>query len=108
MHLDELRLEEREAIFEMAGIAKALEDPTRLEIVIYLLDHKEEVEYADIVKLFTLEQPTVSHHVRILRDARIVRKIQSSYWSQYSFYNDAVRRAMAQHIETLRSLHKVL
>ncbi len=61
-------LTEDEAVTQ-ARLLKALADPTRLRILSLLSRHEGEVCVFEIVESFTLEQPTISHHLRILRDA---------------------------------------
>src|SRR5438477_10558363 len=64
-------LNEDDAISQ-ARLLKALADPTRLRILSLLSRHEGEVCVFEIVESFTLEQPTISHHLRILRDAGLV------------------------------------
>jgi len=61
-------LAEDEAVVQ-ARLLKALADPTRLRILSLLSRYEGEVCVFEIVESFTLEQPTISHHLRILRDA---------------------------------------
>ena len=56
----------------MAAIAKALGDPVRLQLVDVLRKHAGKVCVCELVPLFDLSQPTVSHHLKKLRDAGIV------------------------------------
>ena len=63
---------EREHAQRMASIAKALGDPVRLQLVDVLKKHAGKVCVCELVPLFDLSQPTVSHHLKVLRDAGIV------------------------------------
>ena len=56
----------------MAVIAKALGDPVRLQLVDVLRRHAGKVCVCELVPLFDLSQPTVSHHLKVLRQAGIV------------------------------------
>ena len=56
----------------MAAIAKALGDPVRLQLVDVLRKHAGKVCVCELVPLFDLSQPTVSHHLKVLREAGIV------------------------------------
>ena len=56
----------------MAAVAKALGDPIRLQLVDVLRKHAGKVCVCELVPLFDLSQPTVSHHLKMLRDAGIV------------------------------------
>ena len=56
----------------MATVAKALGDPVRLQLVDVLRKHAGKVCVCELVPLFDLSQPTVSHHLKVLREAGIV------------------------------------
>ena len=60
---------ERDQAVRMASIAKALGDPVRLQLVDVLRKHAGKVCVCELVPLFDLSQPTVSHHLKVLRDA---------------------------------------
>jgi DNA-binding transcriptional ArsR family regulator len=51
---------------------KALADPTRIRILNILARSDEPLCVCDIVDQFTLGQPAISHHLKILRDVRFV------------------------------------
>ena len=51
---------------------KALADPTRIRILNLLAASDEPVCVCDIVDHFPLGQPTISHHLKVLRDVRFV------------------------------------
>jgi len=57
---------------EYAGWFKALADPTRIRILNLLAASREPVCVCDIVKHFPIGQPTISHHLKILRMTRFV------------------------------------
>jgi len=56
---------------ELAARFKALADPTRVAIV-NRLSSADEVCVCDLTDACGLSQPTVSHHLRILREAGLV------------------------------------
>jgi DNA-binding transcriptional ArsR family regulator len=51
---------------------KALADPTRIRILNLLAQSSEAVCVCDITDQFPLGQPTISHHLKVLRDVRFV------------------------------------
>ncbi len=55
----------------MSLIAKALGDPVRLQLVDVLRKHAGKVCVCELVPLFDVSQPTVSHHLKVLHDAEI-------------------------------------
>lgn len=61
--------------------AKALADPTRQEIMTLICCR--ELSVSDIVEAVGVRQPTVSHHLAILRDAGLVRL---RYEGKHTFY----------------------
>ena len=67
----------------MAAVAKALGDPVRLQLVDVLKRHAGKVCVCELVPLFDLSQPTVSHHLKVLRDAGIVASEREGLWAYY-------------------------
>ncbi len=57
----------------------ALADPTRLQMV-HLLARSGELCVCDFTSAFDLSQPTISHHLRILREAGIVTCRKAGLW----------------------------
>jgi ArsR family transcriptional regulator len=81
---------EREQAHRMAAIAKALGDPIRLQLVDVLRKHAGKVCVCELVPLFDLSQPTVSHHLKVLRDAGIVASERQGLWAYYYVFPDAL------------------
>jgi ArsR family transcriptional regulator len=81
---------EREHAERMASIAKALGDPIRLQLVDVLRKHAGKVCVCELVPLFDLSQPTVSHHLKVLRDARLVDSERRGLWAYYYVIPDAL------------------
>jgi ArsR family transcriptional regulator len=74
---------EREQARRMATIAKALGDPVRVELVDVLRKHAGKVCVCELVPLFDLSQPTISHHLKVLRDAGLVESERQGLWAYY-------------------------
>ncbi len=81
----------REAAEEIAALFKALADPTRVAIV-NRLAAAEEVCVCDLTAAFDLSQPTVSHHLKVLRDAGLVEADRRGTWSYYRLVSEAIER----------------
>ncbi len=81
---------EREEAIRMAQVAKALGDPVRLQLVDVLRKHAGKVCVCELVPLFDLSQPTVSHHLKVLRDAGIVGSERQGLWAYYFVIPDAL------------------
>jgi ArsR family transcriptional regulator, arsenate/arsenite/antimonite-responsive transcriptional repressor len=74
---------ERHQAERMATVAKALGDPIRMQLVDVLRKHAGQVCVCELVPLFDLSQPTVSHHLKVLRDAGIVGSERRGLWAYY-------------------------
>src|SRR3989337_2920501 len=74
---------ERAEAERMAQVAKALGDPVRLQLVDVLRKHAGKVCVCELVPLFDLSQPTISHHLTKLRDAGVVDSERQGLWVYY-------------------------
>jgi ArsR family transcriptional regulator len=74
---------DRQRAERMAAVAKALGDPVRLTLVDVLRKHAGKVCVCELVPLFHLSQPTVSHHLKVLRDVGIVGSERQGLWAYY-------------------------
>jgi ArsR family transcriptional regulator len=78
---------------ELALRFKALADPTRVAII-NCLSAADEVCVCNLTETFELSQPTVSHHLKILREAGLVESERRGTWAYY--------RLVPETIEALR------
>src|SRR5665213_206412 len=85
----------REQAQRIAKIAKALGDPVRLQLVDVLRKHAGKVCVCELVPLFDLSQPTVSHHLKVLREAGIVGSERPGLWAYYYVIPDALKELSA-------------
>ncbi|MEP1079650.1 metalloregulator ArsR/SmtB family transcription factor [Leptolyngbya sp. PL-A3] len=69
---------------------KVLADPTRLRILNLLANNAEPICVCDIVDHFDLGQPTISHHLRILRDSCFVKTERRANFIYYSINQDCI------------------
>jgi ArsR family transcriptional regulator, arsenate/arsenite/antimonite-responsive transcriptional repressor len=74
---------EREQAERISSVAKALGDPIRMQLVDVLRKHAGKVCVCELVPLFNLSQPTVSHHLKVLREAGIVGSERRGLWAYY-------------------------
>ena len=84
----------------VAELFKALGDETRLAIVQMLLG--KELCVCDVLDAFDMSQPTISHHLKILRQAGIVQDERQGKWIYYSL-NPAAFRLLAGVIDVIQS-----
>ena len=78
------------AAADLALLFKALADPTRVSIVNRLA--AGECCVCDLTAVFELSQPTVSHHLRILRDTGLVEAERRGTSALYRLVPDAIDR----------------
>jgi ArsR family transcriptional regulator len=81
----------RAAAEDLASIFKALSDPTRVAIV-NRLGAASEVCVCDLTAAFELSQPTISHHLRVLREAGLVESEGRGTWAYYRLVPEAIER----------------
>ena len=67
---------------EHVPILKALADPNRLAIIEHLT--RGEACVCELLELFSVTQPTLSHHMRILSEAGLVSGRREGKWIHYS------------------------
>ena len=72
---------ERERAVEMF---RALSDPTRLEIFRLAAARGASLCVCEIVERFDLTQPTISHHLKVLRKAGLVTVSRRGTWAHYA------------------------
>ncbi|HZU40783.1 MAG TPA: metalloregulator ArsR/SmtB family transcription factor [Solirubrobacteraceae bacterium] len=75
----------------MARVAKALGDPVRVQLVDVLRRHAGQVCVCELVPLFELSQPTVSHHLKVLREAGVVGSERRGLWAYYFVIPEAMK-----------------
>ena len=87
---------------EYAAWFKALGDPTRIRILNLLARSEDAICVCDIVEHFPLGQPAISHHLRVLREARFVVAERRGTFMYYrvnraclSAFPEAAREIMA-------------
>jgi ArsR family transcriptional regulator, arsenate/arsenite/antimonite-responsive transcriptional repressor len=86
---------QRDQAIRMAEVAKALGDPVRVQLVDVLTKHAGKVCVCELMTLFDLSQPTVSHHLKVLRQAGIVGSEREGLWAYYYVIPDALKELSA-------------
>src|SRR5436309_5900178 len=74
---------------QLAAQFKALADPTRIAIV-NQLSAADEVCVCNLTAAFELSQPTISHHLKVLREAGLVQATRRGTWAYYRLVPAAV------------------
>ncbi len=75
-----------------AALLKAVADPHRLSILATLARADDEVCVCDFTAGLPLNQPTVSHHLRLLREAGLITGERHGTWVYYRLRPGAQRR----------------
>ena len=80
---------------EEATLFKALADPARVTILATLARTEHEVCVCDLTSGLDLNQSTISHHLKLLKDAGLVNSVRRGTWGYYSLASDAHARLEA-------------
>jgi ArsR family transcriptional regulator len=68
----------------LAQVFKALGDPVRLRLLSLIGAHQGgEVCVCELTDAFDLTQPTISHHLKVLREAGIIASERRGTWVYY-------------------------
>ena len=68
----------------LAQVFKALGDPVRLRLLSLIGAHQGgEVCVCELTDAFDLTQPTISHHLKVLREAGIITSERRGTWVYY-------------------------
>jgi ArsR family transcriptional regulator len=69
---------------ELAGVFKALGDPVRLRLFSLIASHAAgEACVCDLTGEFDVSQPTISHHLKVLREAGLLSSERRASWVYY-------------------------
>ncbi|WP_205696760.1 helix-turn-helix transcriptional regulator [Conexibacter sp. SYSU D00693] len=71
-------------VIAVADLAKALSDPIRVQVLEHLRTADGEVCQCHLQPLFDVSQPTLSHHLKKLREAGLVEVERRGKWAYYS------------------------
>ena len=69
---------------ELVSVFHALGDPTRLEVFRLIVGQPAPICVCDITARFDVTQPTISHHLRVLREAGLVTAAKRGIWAYYA------------------------
>jgi len=77
----------------MAEVFKAFADPTRL-MILTLLSENESMCVRKIIDELKKPQPTISHHLNILKKSGIIKARKEGTWNHYYIVNPKVKEIM--------------
>lgn len=79
-----------EVLFELADLFKVFGDSTRLRVMVTLSD--SELSVMEIAEALNMEQSTISHQLRVLRQNKLVRVRRDGKQMYYSLDDDHVKK----------------
>lgn len=95
--LDRKRFEEmsseiidEKTLYDVTELLKALSDPTRLQIM-YLLRNND-LCVCEMMSLLEKPQSTLSHHLRILKNAQLIKPRKKGVWIYYTLSKPEIVR----------------
>ncbi len=88
------RMSPEVSISDLAAIFKVLSDPTRVKIIQALA--MEELCVCDIAQLLGMSQSAVSHQLRLLRTAKLVKYRKEGKMAYYSLVDECVRSLLGE------------
>ena len=86
-----------EHLYDLAELFKVFGDSTRIKILYALFE--AELCVCDIARILNLTQSAVSHQLKVLKTARLVKPRRDGKTIFYSVADDHVRRIIAQGME---------
>jgi len=81
-----------------------LAHPVRLAILDILVRRGGEICVCDLEGALPVKQPTVSHHLRLLREAGWIDTVRKGVWAYYFVRQDVVRAVRGRVLRALESL----
>jgi ArsR family transcriptional regulator len=91
---------DEESLYDLAELFKVFGDTTRIRILYVLFE--AEMCVCDIAQILNMTQSAISHQLRLLKQARLVRNRREGKQIYYSLADDHVRTIIGQgmdHIE---------
>jgi ArsR family transcriptional regulator len=81
-----------------------LANPIRLQLLHLLLKEETPICVCDLTTALGLKQPTVSHHLRLLKEAGIVEMEKRGVWSHWSVKRDGLAQFKRRLLASLVAL----
>lgn len=91
---------EEDFIFDIAECFKVFGDSTRMKIIVALLNH--ELNVSEIAEITKSTPSAISHQLRVLKQAKLVKyrkEGKSSYYSLDDFHVKKMYEVVKEHIE---------
>ncbi len=95
--MDDKHVLDIQALFELADLFKVFGDSTRLRVMVLLSD--KELAVSDIAEQLKMEQSTISHQLRVLRQNKLVRARRDGKQMYYALDDDHVKKIIEMGME---------
>ena len=95
-----------DAVSDLAQAFRLLSDETRLRIVFHLAEEEQNV--GSLCDILGLAQPTVSHHLGLLRMGRLIINRRNGKQVIYSLNTDMIARLKTQLVECVPGINSLL
>jgi ArsR family transcriptional regulator, arsenate/arsenite/antimonite-responsive transcriptional repressor len=93
-------------VTDMSRVFKALGDPVRLRLLSLIGAHEGgEACVCDLTGAFDLSQPTISHHLKVLREAGLIGSERRGTWVYYRVVPESLDRVGALLTPTMGTRH---
>ncbi|MGW0891532.1 ArsR/SmtB family transcription factor [Saccharopolyspora sp. NPDC002578] len=77
---------------DLAKVFKAIGEPVRLRLLSLIASHAGgEACVCDLTDAFELSGPTISHHLKVLREAGVIEGDRRGTWIYYRVNSDTLR-----------------
>jgi ArsR family transcriptional regulator len=77
---------------ETVALFKALADPTRYEIFRVIAAQPDSICVCHVTDRFDVSQPTISHHLKVLREAGLITVSRRGVWAYYAVDSRGMER----------------
>jgi DNA-binding transcriptional ArsR family regulator len=94
----------RKVAGDVATSIKSLSDPTRVAILLVLSQRPHSV--TELARHFNLSQPTISAHVQVLREARLINETPEGRSAKLSASEEGLRRLLSNAQESMVRLFR--
>lgn len=91
---------EEETLYDLAELFKVFGDTTRIKILCALFE--AEMCVCDISNLLNMSQSSISHQLRVLKNAKLVKSRKDGKSVYYSLNDDHIIHIFAQGLEHVR------
>lgn len=92
--------EDRRRAEAMVSVLGALAEPAR-PVALQLLARHGQLCVCELQEALSLAQPTVSHHLKVLREAGLVEADRRGPWVYYRLHRDGLKRLVAELVDLL-------